>query len=1174
VRILELELIAFGPFAGESLVFGKVPGIDLVYGANEAGKSTSLRAITGLLYGVPERTADAHRHPHTGLRIAATLGSASGGELRVVRRKGRKGTLFDSSGNALDEADLQRMLGGVSQSMFRNMFGLDHRGLREGAEALLAGKGEVGESLFDAAGARGVQEVLAALRSEADAIYRAKAQHPRLNDALKRLEDARDRVMLSSVGGESYALQQSELDQTRRAHEDAVGLRQRLMTENGRLERALRVIPALARHRELSRAMAQVQEVRLLPQGARAERLTRVHELDAARLERERLTREIAELEGRAREFEAVACSIARLDDASIADLSDRLGAFRRARADLPRRAAELATLREQARAKLRQIGRDSFELAGNKLAELRIDKLIAEHARQSERVAQAERAVLERESKRRAIEERLKEITAAPDLLGLRPAVERAVRHGDLDGARAVARSRVRDTLAEVERLFAASPWSTAAGDRLARIREIVAWPTPSAPEVDRFADTFAELGRESALLASGGDELRRRHAEVTTALEALEASCELPSEAELEQARTTRDGLLARLEGDWQGFIARYLGALAEADSVADRLRREADRVVERARLVAEKNASERARAELETAMARVARQHDEQAAALQGMFCAWGVTPRDPLHARSSIDRRDELVVAVAAYDRAKGELRLREEEIAALREAIARGLAPLGVTLEQTDGLAAALDQAEPIVRARIEAEQRRVVLEQTASDCAADEHEARAHLTQCARELDDWRARWARAVEPLGLPGDAAVEEASLVVATLREVHDKLEVADALERRIDGMERDNRAFRAEVAALAREHASDLKGASEESAALELRERHRRARSARDELERIGAELAAKAKERGDAVAREERASEALAACMSEAKVTDLEALDRAFDLSDRKRDISRQLAELEDQLLELGDGATYEELTTLTLGIDVDAARARIVELEAELATVNDDIDSKSRVIGNLQHTLRHNFEERSGAFREAGELESCVSEVRRHAEQWARLRLATVLLQQAIERYRAQHEAPILARANLLFSRLTLGSFRELKVDTQGEENRLRCVRTSGATTSSAHDEVELLGLSEGTRDQLYLALRLATLERFAEESESMPLVLDDLLINFDDARAKAALSVLFELADKVQVLFFTHHEHLIELAREVAPDGKLRIHRLRETSPVRREPEEQPRPA
>jgi uncharacterized protein YhaN len=87
--------------------------------------------------------------------------------------------------------------------------------------------------------------------------------------------------------------------------------------------------------------------------------------------------------------------------------------------------------------------------------------------------------------------------------------------------------------------------------------------------------------------------------------------------------------------------------------------------------------------------------------------------------------------------------------------------------------------------------------------------------------------------------------------------------------------------------------------------------------------------------------------------------------------------------------------------------------------------------------------------------------------------------------------------------------------------------------------------------------MSEGTRDQLYLALRLAALDRHLEEHEPMPLILDDLLSTFDNERTKAILPQLAELAKRSQVLLFTHHEHLIQLARETLGDEGFKLHRL-----------------
>jgi exonuclease SbcC len=74
--------------------------------------------------------------------------------------------------------------------------------------------------------------------------------------------------------------------------------------------------------------------------------------------------------------------------------------------------------------------------------------------------------------------------------------------------------------------------------------------------------------------------------------------------------------------------------------------------------------------------------------------------------------------------------------------------------------------------------------------------------------------------------------------------------------------------------------------------------------------------------------------------------------------------------------------------------------------------------------------------------------------------------------------------------------------------------------------------------------MSDGTRDQLFFALRLAYIEKHCEEFGACPVILDDVLMAFDDARATAALRVLAELSKKTQILIFTHHAHHVELAK------------------------------
>jgi uncharacterized protein YhaN len=155
------------------------------------------------------------------------------------------------------------------------------------------------------------------------------------------------------------------------------------------------------------------------------------------------------------------------------------------------------------------------------------------------------------------------------------------------------------------------------------------------------------------------------------------------------------------------------------------------------------------------------------------------------------------------------------------------------------------------------------------------------------------------------------------------------------------------------------------------------------------------------------------------------------------------------------------------------------------------------------------------------------------------------------VRIAGIVLKREIERYRQENQGPIVSRASELFPRLTTGRYSGLRVGFgDDDEAVLLAVRGDGAT-------VGVEALSDGTRDQLYLALRLASLERYALANEPLPLVLDDVLVHSDDDRARAALAVLGEVAEKTQVLFFTHHARLVELAREALGEDRLAVHSL-----------------
>jgi uncharacterized protein YhaN len=80
--------------------------------------------------------------------------------------------------------------------------------------------------------------------------------------------------------------------------------------------------------------------------------------------------------------------------------------------------------------------------------------------------------------------------------------------------------------------------------------------------------------------------------------------------------------------------------------------------------------------------------------------------------------------------------------------------------------------------------------------------------------------------------------------------------------------------------------------------------------------------------------------------------------------------------------------------------------------------------------------------------------------------------------------------------------------------------------------------------------MSDGTRDQLYLSLRLAFIEDYSVKTEPVPFICDDIFTTFDDARTTHAIAALGSVGDRVQTILFTHHLHVAEIARlQIGPD-------------------------
>ncbi len=1077
MRIARLELLAYGPFRGLELDFS-AKGLHLVFGRNEAGKSTTLRAIAALLYGVETKTRDAHLHKPADLRIGGVLVPESGASVRVVRRKGNVNTLLDDRGRPLDDAVLARMLRGVSEETFRHAFGLDHETLERGAEALLQGKGDLGESLFDASlgGGGEVQRLLAELLAQADAIYRPRATSLPLNEALRAHGDAQKLVRERQSLPEAYVKQEQALEQAQTMRASVAQRRSALAARRSTIERARRRIP----------------------------------------LERKRVALEAA-LSGLKKVTAAKALVFA---------LQPRIGAYERTSREAQACALELERLKDRAAVAARHAGivkgSDPGALRFDSRKEARIQRLLADRELLAKTVdgLRIDIARLERNLERA----RTSHVSAPDDPEGaVARALERARAMGDAEVRHAADVQRTSKRRAELAERARAIGLFEGSLDRLVLLR------VPPVASVERLATRSHALDRSEARLDDRASALDAEAQALSRQILELRGDAAPPDASTLRAARQARDAAWALVQSTKDRATAEeaFERAVRDADDVADRMILEADRVTLLARagktqsaVAAQRAEIEEERAKLREARARLEMEHRD-------LFAPAGIDPRGFEEMRAWLERHAQIVEQHAR-------LRDGELEVEAAEGAIGRARTELACALGE-GARERTLDELVFEATRRLEAaEAARDAAEERARTMASLEaqlEERSSALLQATHALDEAKKQIADLVRALDVAEDCSADE---VVRGLEALRDFFALEDRIadvELRARAATDEARGFEEDVARMARSLAPDLASASSSG----------------------GADAGAADAGAADAGGRSAVGGRSQSAPPTGDALSAREAAAALLERAQRAQKIEHELEDVTSQLAEMGGLVVPQEIAEL-VG-DPERLQAVVETVDQSLAEAERELSRLDQSIGGMEVGL---VQMRSDSHAvDAAELaQEALSRLRSHVERYARAKLAAVVLAREIDRYREENQGPLLAAASTLFSRLTLAAFSGIRAGfDERDRPALRCVRASGA-------EVDVTGLSEGTRDQLYLSLRLASLLRYAEASEAMPLVLDDVLVQFDDERARAALVVLADVALRMQVLFFTHHARLVEIARDALPSSVLHVHELGGASP------------
>lgn len=1151
MRLHRIDLIKYGKFTDRSLEFPQSSrDFHLIVGPNEAGKSTLRSAILDLLFGIPPRSPHAFLHPLNELRLGASVGNQSG-TLEFQRAKAQKQTLRTTTDSVLPDNALMPFLGTADRNFFDQMFGLDHTRLVAGGNSILNAENDIGQVLFQsAAGIASLGKIRDALMAEADKLWAprkaAERAYYRAADLLdKATTTLKDTTVRTKVWSEANARLETVKEEL-----GSVGqqLRQ-LEIDRSRLERVRRCAPFLRAAREIEQQLAELGTVVELPAGAAATVAVAERELATAQKLLELYSNEVGKTQ---QELASIRIDTTILglasDITSFEECRLRYGAHAR---DIGRREQEIGLLQADLRKACAQLGweYESEDALKARLPSMLVRRELSRLSRAHSGLAQVLRAAEQAEQAKateiRQLSQELAEMNTGEVRPALRAALDNARAIGDPEPAllkQQSVLSKARTALTGAEQ--ALGKWNKP-------IPELAAMQLPGPEALLRVAQDRQTLDADRKALSKRIQEQAEAVSTIDLKIAQLKESHRPTAPETVVQAREERDAswsaIKAGMIGPQQG-AEQFEAGMRRADELADK---RLENVEVAAELQSQQHQLQRAML-LQSTLSGQLSQLKEQIAEFDKLWeqsaASFGLPGMRLDDIGDWIAKREKALAAAAEWQEAQESADALARQVEEARLALATALRDAGLDVPETDKLPMLCALAESHIRSLEDAKVRRETLEGQLKAAKLQAQSLATAAVEARTEMDGWQGEWSQALAHAGLAQDSKIGTVEGALELITQIDEQLEkVRQIRVERIGAMKADLEKFAEQARRLSRQFGTAFDSMPPEQIAQELAKRLAVARNAQTEANRLNDALRAANAEMKRAQESIETASASLKPLMERAGVDSLALLTEAVSRSDARRQLVSALTAAKDQLLDGGDGLTREQLAEEIDAVDLSQLTAELEHTTKEHAAAVQRQAMLSAEKEKANGTLEAIGGTGAAAVAEALRQEA-LAEMADAAERYVKVFTAGRLLRWSIDRYREEKQGPMLSRAGAIFAKLTQGAFQKLVVDFDVQPMALEGQRADGKL-------VPISGMSDGTRDQLYLALRLAALELHLEQAPPLPFIADDLFINYDDGRSTAGFEALAALSEKTQVIYLTHHDHLVAPVREVFGDVVSVVH-------------------
>lgn len=446
-------------------------------------------------------------------------------------------------------------------------------------------------------------------------------------------------------------------------------------------------------------------------------------------------------------------------------------------------------------------------------------------------------------------------------------------------------------------------------------------------------------------------------------------------------------------------------------------------------------------------------------------------------------------------------------------------------------EEANRLSTAADRQGEYERASADLESAR----KKAAELEADYKNLADAAAEATEKADSARVAWLEWLGSMVLPADIAPRTALAILGQADASRERIYGMKKLEKRVADMTLAVHEIESGIREIA--GAARIPEFEETQAGLALNrlgEALETARAAHTETERLAAEAEIWVNRRSQLTVDLESTTQKIKIALQKIGAETEEDFIRAVESAARHRELSEKMQALRIASPGLASSRSRDIVAELN-ATTIETAEQEMVQIQASIR----ELEERQAELNAKLGELRGQQQAMQGVGRTA-ELSSLVAA---HRDEALRLRdrvavrwMATQLIDQTIEDFRRDHQPEQLRLSSRYFSRLTGNRYLRVQPTLNGSsrDGSFEGVAADG-TTRPVNE------MSRGTREQLYLAMRFALMDEFASRQEPMPVIMDDVLVNFDPERAQAACAAIRDLSERHQVLFLTCHPQTVE---------------------------------